>query len=444
VTVKTALGAITWVTLYLVLCLLPLLIVLTGDLPLDRPFVVDFSVALGFVGLSMMCLQFALVARYKTVAAPFGIDALMRFHKQITWVALSFVIAHPVLLFVEDPDKYLRLLNVFTAPWRARFAVASVVLLLLLVGLSIYRLRLKLSYEAWQLTHGILAVAVVVFALMHMNGVGRFMSGVTKDALVDTYVGLLVFLLVWVRIVAPLRRLARPWRLTRVEPELGDSATMVIEPVGHEGFSFDPGQFGWIIVDRSPFALTHHPFSFSSSGDVDPGGEVALTVKANGDFSASIPDQKPGVTVYVDGPHGVFSMERYQAMGYVFIAGGVGITPLMSMIRTMHEREDTRPVVLFCSNKHWDDVTFRDELAALDETMPNLTVVHVLGDAPDGWTGETGRLNAEILRRHLPRQYRRFEFFVCGPNPMMDAMEDALVSIGVAFSRVNTERFNFV
>lgn len=89
-------------------------------------------------------------------------------------------------------------------------------------------------------------------------------------------------------------------------------------------------------------------------------------------------------------------------------------------------------------------MTFRDELAALEDEMPNLKVVHVLGDPPDGWSGETGRLNAEILRRHLPRQFRRFEFFVCGPNPMMDAMEGALVSIGVSFSRVNTERFDFV
>ena len=441
---KTAVGAITWVTLYLVLCLLPLVIVLTGHTPSSRPFLVEFSVALGFVGLAMMCLQFALVARYKTVAAPFGIDALMRFHKQITWVALSFVVAHPILLFVENPDKYLRLLNVFTAPWRARFAVTAVVLLLVLVAMSIYRLKLKLSYEAWQLTHGILAVAVVVFALAHMDGVGRYMAGATKESLVDVYEGSLVFLLVWVRIVQPLRRRARPWRLARVDPELGDSATMVIEPVGHPGFSFDPGQFGWIIVDRSSFAITHHPFSFSSSGDVDPGGEVALTVKAAGDFSAAVRDQEPGVTVYVDGPHGVFCMDRYQAMGYVFIAGGIGITPIMSMIRTMHEREDTRPVVLFYSNRHWEDVTFREELAELDDVMPNLTVVHVLGDPPDGWSGERGRLTAEILRRHLPRQYRRFEFFICGPNPMMDAMEDALVSIGVAFSRVNTERFNFV
>jgi len=140
----------------------------------------------------------------------------------------------------------------------------------------------------------------------------------------------------------------------------------------------------------------------------------------------------------------VFSMDRYQAMGYVFIGGGVGITPLMSMLRTMHDRDDVRPVILFYSSRHWDDVTFREELTALGPSMPNLTVVHVLSQPPPDWTGETGRINADILRRHLPTQFRRFEYFICASDTMMDAMEDALVSIGVPYARVNTERFNFV
>jgi predicted ferric reductase len=347
-------------------------------------------------------------------------------------------------LFIQDPHKYLPLLNVFTAPWRARFAVAAVVVLLVLVGASIYRLKLNLSYETWQLTHGLLAIAVVVLALLHMNGVGRYTGGFARRSLEDLYVWLLVFLLVWVRLVQPVRRLRRPWTLVSVDPERGDSATMVLEPVGHAGFAFDPGQFAWVIAGRSSFSITHHPFSFSSAGDPQPGGRITVTVKANGDFSSSVRSLEPGMPVYLDGPHGVFSMDRYQAMGYVFIGGGVGITPLMSMLRTMRDRDDVRPVILFYASRHWEDVTFRDDLDTLRDSMPNLTVVHVLGEPPRGWTGETGRITADKLRRYLPDQYRRFEYFICGPNPMMDAMEDALVSIGVPFASVSTERFNFV
>ena len=99
--------------------------------------------------------------------------------------------------------------------------------------------------------------------------------------------------------------------------------TMEIEPVGHPGFAFALGQFGWIIVDRSPFTRLSHPFSFSLNGRPH-GRRVALTIRALGDFSARIATFPVGAKVYVDRPHGVFTMDRQQAQGYVFIGGGWG------------------------------------------------------------------------------------------------------------------------
>jgi ferredoxin-NADP reductase len=109
----------------------------------------------------------------------------------------------------------------------------------------------------------------------------------------------------------------------------------------------------------------------------------------------------------------------------------------------MADREDVRPVVLFYANAEWDGVAFRDELEELKERL-NLAVVHVLTRAPEGWAGEAGYLTAEVLSRHLPPGYRRFQFFICGPNPMMDAVEAALVQLDVPPERVHTERFDMV
>jgi predicted ferric reductase len=86
---KNTLTGMLWVLVYLLVALAPLLIVATAHPPAGRPFVVELSVALGFVGLAMMGLQFALIARFKPVAAPFGIDALTKFHKQVSFVARS-------------------------------------------------------------------------------------------------------------------------------------------------------------------------------------------------------------------------------------------------------------------------------------------------------------------------------------------------------------------
>jgi predicted ferric reductase len=348
-----------------------------------------------------------------------------------------------LLLFLQSAAHYLPLLVLTSAPWRARFGVASVGLLLVLVGLSLLRRRLRIPYWAWQLTHGLLAVVVVVLALAHIDGVGYYTEGPVRRGLFDAMGGGLVVIVVWARIVAPLTRLRRPWRVVTVEPERAGSTTVTLEPIGHDGFVFKPGQFAW--VSRWPVSISQHPFSFSSPGDGQPGGPVAMTIKALGGWTRRVGSLARGHRIYLDGPHGEFSMDLHQAEGYVFVAGGVGITPLFSMVATMCVRGDVRPAVLVYVNRDWDSVIFRDQLAELALDMPNLRVVHVLRRPPLGWRGERGRLSADLLRRHLPaRQYRRFAYFICGPEALMDAAEDALVEIGVPAEQVHSERFAMV
>jgi len=84
---------------------------------------------------------------------------------------------------------------------------------------------------------------------------------------------------------------------------------------------------------------------------------------------------------------------------------------------------------------------FHEELEQLTDRL-NLTLVHVLERPPADWEGETGYVTADVLARHLPSSYRRFQFFICGPDPMMDAAEAALVELGVPAERIHTERFD--
>jgi len=113
------------------------------------------------------------------------------------------------------------------------------------------------------------------------------------------------------------------------------------------------------------------------------------------------------------------------------------------MLETLADRGDARPVVLFAGNREWESIIFRDRIDELTARL-DLKVVHVLEDPPPGWTAETGYLNGDILARHLPPGYQRFQFFACSPNPMLDAVEAALVKIGTPADRIHTERFDWV
>jgi predicted ferric reductase len=314
--------------------------------------------------------------------------------------------------------------------------MAAFVSLLVLVASFVWRRRLRLSYEWWHRIHTVLAVVVIVTAVVHIYFVDEYVSSLWKRVLWGLMAAAFIALVAWVRVGKP--RGMRPWRLEAVGAQPGRTTTLDLRPPDGAGFSFEPGQIAWFAFGRSPFSLTKHPFSFSSSAERP---EVEIAVKALGDFTSQIHLLEPGTVVYVDGPHGTFSIDQSEGPGFGLIAGGVGIAGPISMLRTMADRRDVRPVVLVYANRDWDSVAFRDELAALEGRM-NLTVVHVLEQPADGWPGETGYVTAELLTRHLPPGHRRFQYFICGPGPMMDAAEQALVGIGVPGERVHTERFD--
>jgi predicted ferric reductase len=430
-----------WVIVYLLFILAPLFALLLGTWPAPRDFWTEASVALGYAGLAMMGLQFGLTARFRYVTDPWGEDVIYHFHRQISLIAVGLVVAHPLILFVVRPEL-LALLNSITAPWRARFAALSTYSLIALVVTALWRAQLNIRYETWHLSHIVLAVVAVAAGLLHMVGWSFYLTDPWKQAL---WIGLTIFwigLLVYVRIVKPLFMLRRPYRVSAVREERGDTWTLVMRPDGHPGFRFSPGQFGWLTVWGSPFTITGHPFSFSSSAAVAD-GRVEMTIRNLGDFTSAVHKVPVGRRVYLDGPYGAFTIDRNPADMHVLIAGGVGITPMVSIIRTLADRGDTRPVILLYGSKDWESITFREELEALKARL-DLTVVHVLVDPPTDWTGEQGFINAEVFKRHLPPPYAAHEYFICGPDVMMDAIEKALSELDVPLSKYHSERYSFV
>ena len=248
-------------------------------------------------------------------------------------------------------------------------------------------------------------------------------------------------LLSYVRVFKPLFQLRRPYRVSEVRPERGDTVTLVMHPEGHTGWRFTPGQFGWLTLWGSPFKITAHPFSFSSSAEA-PDGRVEMSIRNLGDFTQGMAQVPVGQRVYLDGPYGAFTIGNPADM-HVLVAGGIGITPMMSMVRTLADRGDKRPLVLLYGSRDWESITFREELEQLKARL-DLTVVHVLSNPPPGWTGEQGRITADLFKRHLPPNYDAHEYFICGPDPMMDAIETALDALQVPRSKYHSERYSFV
>ena len=430
-----------WLGVYLCLVLAPLLVLLAGPTPPGLGFWWDFSVALGFAGLAMMGVQFVLTARFRRATAPYGIDIIYYFHRYLGMVTLGVVCAHPLVLIADNP-ALLGLLNPFEAPWPMTAGVMSAAALAALVISSVGRQTLGLTYEPWRATHIVLSIAAVSLALLHLEGVQYYAASPWKRLLWRVFALTWIAVVCYVRLVRPWRLMQRPYRVVDVVRERGDAWTLAVEPVGHARFPFQPGQFAWLTLGTSPFLMKEHPFSIASSPT--PGGSrLEFTIKELGDFTRTIGRVRHGTIAFVDGPYGAFTVDRHPASGYVFVAGGIGIAPIMSMLRCLADRGDRRPLWLFYAYRRWERTTFREAIHDLASRL-TLTVVHVLEEPPDEWPGERGRITRGMLERHLPQDRQRLHFFLCGPKAMTQAMERHLHDLDVPMSQVHSELFELV
>jgi predicted ferric reductase len=434
-----------WLALYFHLIVLPLIfgVIWPGDGG-GRPFLTQFAAACGYAALVIMVLEFALISKIQSVASAFGQDALLHFHRRMGIVAALLLVIHGYgMLQAGYPLEWLNPIGE-DIPWAMRWGTIAAVALLLLILFSLFRRQIRLAYEWWQISHGLLADATILTSLAHILLFGGFSSSAPMRGLLGGYTALFLALRVWFNLVQPYRQWSRPWEVVENRKEFGRSRTLVLRPVGHQGFTFEPGQFAWLCTGKTPFHKDRHPISMSSTAYDEPGRDIAFTIKDLGDWSGRVVPSLPvGHRVWVDGPYGVFTADREQGSGYVLIGGGAGIAPLYSICQTLAERGDPRPVVLFYGGHDPLSLAFREQLDALQQRM-NLRCIYTLEAPPADWAGESGYVTAEMLRKHLPAQYKRFQYFLCGPDPMVEAMEHILPSIGVPAERIQTERFIMV
>ena len=435
-----------FVMAYLVLMAVPFAATYALDMQ-EKTAYAAFLSMFNTLAIMVFYIQFPLVSRLKHLAPFSNINWSMALHRKTgQWLGIAFLL-HPVLIlaprfFVSFNDGVDSLMTTITAPQMLTGDIAWVALMVWVL-LAVFRHRLKMSYELWRFTHMLGFVLIAILSTLHITSVGSHGQFESQfNWLWWALCALSVGLVLYNYGVKPLVVRAHPFKLVNVKPVSTRDWQLTIEKPADSEFDFEPGQFVWINTSASG-GVKDHPFSIASARAALP--QVSFLIRNLGDYTSKLNELKVGQTVYVDGPYGSISLDdAKRSKAIVLIAGGAGIGPMLSLLRGLAERRDSRPVRLIYGNNRLDQMVLQEEIKMLEDQLPDFKQ-QLVCDQSEGREGVYhGVVDQTIITRVLgSHPIGDWAVYLCGPEPMIDAVNKTLKKFGISGKNVHYERLSF-
>jgi predicted ferric reductase len=390
----------------------------------------------GLVAGFLLLMQIILSARLKCLDRVFGLNNLFRFHHVTGIIVACLIFIHPILIFIPE-DR-------ITIPLQLRYWPEFVGLFLLLLIIatvfsSHWRAWLRLSFHRWWPIHRTAAILIIIAFWVHVLSVSDTFEQKLPKMLAYCAIGLCGFLFFWIR-THPLRNQRKTLTVSAVEQAGEDAVRLKIISKTKNMPAYIPGQFSFITIVSSHISREEHPFSIASSPTMS--SFLEFIVRTTGDWTRKLNNLRPGDKVVIHGPFGLFSHLRFPAKKeIIMIAGGIGITPMLSMLRYMAGHNDQRKITLIWSNKTQKHIILPHEFQNLQAQLIGLRIFHVLTRDPE-FTGKKERLDRQKLKRLISDCGISSAIFVCGPNQMMKDVHHSLVSLGFSKRMIFMERFS--
>ncbi|HET6622736.1 MAG TPA: ferredoxin reductase family protein [Candidatus Saccharimonadales bacterium] len=394
----------------------------------------------GLLAVYFALTQFMLMGRLPWLEGAFGLDRLAGYHRLNGYMAISFILIHPLFITwsyavaaqVSPIRQYVDLIVNYPYVW---LALIGEILFLAVVASSIYMVRRRLKFENWYFVHLAVYLAII-FSAIHPFFVSGSFAGTAHPLAKVYWLSLYGFvglnLLAW-RLVWPLLtswQLA--FRVERVVKETPSTTSVYITGRGLDRLAARPGQFVMVRVLQSGFWLQEHPFSLSL---IQP-NQLRLTIRRIGDYTSKVGQINPGSRLLISGPFGRFTEAVADTDKRLFIAGGVGITPLRPLAE--QALAEGRHSILIYGNQHVDDVPLKNEMDQLAER--GLELNYVFSDEPPEPSRLSGYIDLKLIKKLAP-DYLDRDIYLCGPPAMMDVLIEQLQADGLAAGRLHFERF---
>ncbi|MEM8540253.1 MAG: ferredoxin reductase family protein [Pseudomonadota bacterium] len=412
--------------IYVIIALIAVFIVLHWTFaPVEHTPRTTGTTMLGGIAFLLMTCSIVLSTRLLAFEDWFGgLDRMYQVHKVAGVVSALFVLVHFFGVPKELPAGIDPVANALVPS--VPLGMGALILLVISLALALNR---RISYSRWRPMHKLMG-------LVYFLSIGHFMmappifferfSASGFYLIAAAIIGVLSFLY---SVFGMNKRTGLKFTIEAVNA-LERATEIVLKPTGNM-LEFKPGQFAFVEIQGKSWSEPH-PFTISSAPGED---RLRFTIKVLGDWTRKVREElEAGGEVLVRGPYGRFDAET-AGNKQIWLAGGIGLTPFLSKLRAM-KAGDKRQIHLVYAAREEQDAIFLDELKTLAKKLGNITLVPLFSN-----DGDFARVY--IMKQKLPDPLDSYDFFMCGPKPMIDGLMKDLNKEGVGRSNIHTEAFEF-
>lgn len=390
----------------------------------------------GLVGIMIFSLSFILSTRIKFLENIFGgLDKIYVLHHKLGKVALILLIIHPLFLALARnisfqskiaTDNIIRITLFFLpgSDWTINLGIASLFFMIALLILTLY---VNLKYHKWLFTHKFLGFAYIVGGL-HSFFVS---SDISRNEILKYYMlvfylaGLLAFFYKTIFGRFLVKKLK--YRVLNLII-LNDNVVEISLITDHEKLRFIPGQFCYVSFFQKGISPESHPFSITSSPNEK---KLTLLIKNEGDFTSELRKIKIDTKCLVEGAYGRFICINSKFKKQVWIAGGIGIAPFLSMIEIL-ETSEYEVDFYYCFHGP-EDAIYLDVLSRVDRAFDTFRLFPICSQTQ-------GRLKVSSIEAKSGNLKER-EIFICGPPKMTADLINQFKKLGISNSNIHSELF---
>ncbi|MFS8130863.1 MAG: ferric reductase-like transmembrane domain-containing protein [Candidatus Dojkabacteria bacterium] len=384
----------------------------------------------GILAITLMSFEFISSTRLK-IFEKFsgGLDVVYRFHSYIGKLGAMIILAHPTLLMLQK-FAGIDTIKRYFLPGSIEFFSWGIYAFWLLLLLVILTLFVKMSYRWWKFTH-LLMVVVYLFASYHVfldyTNSQRSPGISFREGWMLTIILIGIISLLYKELVYPF--LAKKFKVVKVNP-IGLVTEVYMEPEKGK-LNFIPGQYIFMsVMDSKELPNEAHPFGITSSVNDN---NIRVSIKALGDYTKRAGLIKPGNTVHIWGPHGDFnwdSVSKYKKQ--VWIAGGIGVAPFLSMLKYAIETKSEKEISLFYVEKNESECEYNTELDELTKGSKVKLYHHY--DVRDGF------ITAKYIEKKVG-SLNDAAIMICGPVGMAKALLKQFRGMGLKEDQIREEGF---